>query len=200
MFVQLFCGDPADADGLRRQFDGWKLDLAPGATGWLGATAGVSAQGPFCAVVRFESEATARANSDRPEQGEWWKVTEARFSGPVTFVDSSDVAVVDGGGSDDAGFVQLMRARCSDRARLEALEDEAADLFRRWRPDFIGGLRIWEPDRTVTAVDYFTSAEEARAGESSEPPAGLAEKFAEWQSLLADTSWYDLTEPWLLGP
>lgn len=200
MFVQLIFGDLADVDGLRRQLETWERELAPGATGWLGATAGVSTQGPFCNVVRFDSEASARANSDRPEQGEWWKATESLFSGPVTFVDSSDVRTLDEGGSDDAGFVQLMRARCPDRTRFEQVEGEASDLFQQWRPDFIGSLRVWEPDGMVTAVDYFTSEEEARAGEASEPPPGLGEKFGEWQSLLSDVTWYDLSDPWLMSP
>jgi hypothetical protein len=200
VFVQLFFGEPADADGLARQWHAWTRDLAPGATGWLGSTGGVSQQGSFCGAARFESEASARANSDRPEQGEWWKATDAMFSGPVTFVDSSDVTVVHGGGSDDAGFVQLMRATCSDRARLEALEAEVEDLFQQWRPDFIGGLRVWEPGGTLTGVDYFTSVEEARAGEASAPPPGLAEKFGEWQGLLSEVSWYDITDPWCASP
>lgn len=200
MFVQLMFGEPADADVLRRRWEAWRLELAPGAPGWLGLTAGLSTQGPFCNVVRFESEEDARANADRPEQGDWWAETERAFAGPVTFVDSADVHLVDGGGSDAAGFVQIMRARCSDRERLEALEDEVGDLWREWRPDFIGGVRVWTPDSAVTAVDYFTSEEEARAGEASEPPADLVARFEEWQSLLSDTSWYDLPAPWLLSP
>lgn len=200
MFVQIMIGEAQDTGGLRQRLDTWVQELAPGATGWLGATAGVSTQGPFCTVVRFESEEAARANSERPEQDAWWKETEPMYSGPVTFLDSSDVTVFGGGGSDDAGFAQLMRARCSDRGRLEELEAEVEGDFRQWRPDFIGGLRVWEPDGTVTAVDYFTSEEEARRGEQSAPPEGLADKFAEWQAILHDPDWYDIPDPWLLSP
>lgn len=197
--MQLIFGTPseaADADGLRRQVERWARELVPGAPGWVGLVAGVARQGSFCSAVRFESEGDARTNSERPEQGDWCQATEGLLAGPATFVDSSDVAVIGDAGSVDAGFVQLMRARCADRERCEALEAELTPLFQEWRPDFLGGLRVWETDGTVTAVDSFTTEEEARAGEASEPPPGLGERFGEWQSLLADTQWYDIADPW----
>lgn len=200
MFVQLMIGDPADTDLLRNQMEAWMRDLAPGADGWLGATAGPSSQGPFVTVVRFESEEAARANSDRPEQGEWWKATEAGYDGPVTFVDSNDVQTFMGGGSDDAGFVQIMRSTVSDRARLEAMDAQMEDLVKQARPDVIGGLRIWEGGGRVTDVNYFTSEAEARQGEAAEPPPELAASFEEWQQLTGDVTWYDLTDPWLYSP
>lgn len=200
MFVQLILGNATDVDLIERQMGAWMRDLAPGAEGWLGATAGKSSQGPHCTVVRFESEEAARANSERPEQGEWWQATEAAYEGPVTFVDSSDVSTFGPGGSDDAGFVQLMRAQLSDRARLEAIEAEIESALRQWRPDIIGGLRVWEPDDTLTAVDYFTSEEEARRGEAQETPAELVEPFQEWQGLMSDVEWYDLGDPKTYSP
>ena len=45
MFVQVIEGQVADRDGLRRQMDAWEKDLRPGATGFLGSTAGVTDDG-----------------------------------------------------------------------------------------------------------------------------------------------------------
>src|SRR5713101_6644702 len=115
MFLQVITGHVNDANRLRRQLDRWMEALRPGASGWLGHTAGVIDDGTSIALVRFENEAAARANSDRPEQGEWWKATETCFDGPVTFLDSDDVELERGGGSDDAGFVQVMRGTVKDR-------------------------------------------------------------------------------------
>jgi len=199
MFVQIMTGKPADAVGLRRQWDEWMAHVAPGAIGWLGATGGVSSQGDAVIVARFESEEAARANSDRAEQGEWWAETEKYFEGPVEFYESADVTDFWGGGSDAAGFVQLMRATCSNRDRLEELEGESDALLREHRPDVLGGLRVWNAP-TVVAVDYFTSEAEARAGEQREMPDAMKAVWEEWGSLLSDMTWFDITEPWLAGP
>ena len=42
MFVQVIEGRVSDRDGLRRQMDKWESELRPGATGFLGSTAGVT--------------------------------------------------------------------------------------------------------------------------------------------------------------
>src|SRR5207237_10431022 len=101
-------GGVGDLEGLQAQLAAWTSDLQPGADGWLGTTAGVTADGTFIAVVRFESLEAAKANSDRPEQGAWWEKTAATFDGDVRFTDCPDVDIFGAGGSDDAGFVQIM--------------------------------------------------------------------------------------------
>ncbi len=68
MFVQVIQGQVSDSEQVRAAFDRWVRDLAPGAAGWLGSTAGVTEDGRFVALVRFASEEEARRNSDRPEQ------------------------------------------------------------------------------------------------------------------------------------
>ena len=75
MFVQVIEGRVADRDALRRQMDRWMSELRPGATGFLGSTAGVTDDGYAIAFARFESAAAAEANSERPEQGRWWAET-----------------------------------------------------------------------------------------------------------------------------
>ena len=80
---------------------------APGATGWLGTTSGVTEDGRAIAVVRFESEEDARRNSNRPEQDQWWSQTSKLFDGEATFRDSTDVTVDVQGDPDQAGFVQI---------------------------------------------------------------------------------------------
>ena len=110
MFVQVIEGKVSDKAGLRRQMDRWEAELRPGAAGFLGSTGGVTDDGVGFAVARFESADAARANSERPQQGEWWAETEKCYDGPVSFTDSEDVEEFLSGGSNDAGFVQVMKS------------------------------------------------------------------------------------------
>jgi hypothetical protein len=68
VFVQVIQGQVADAAKVRAALDRWVQELAPKASGWLGSTAGVTEDGRFVALARFESEEAARRNSQRPEQ------------------------------------------------------------------------------------------------------------------------------------
>ncbi|MDP9386428.1 MAG: hypothetical protein M3Q48_00490 [Actinomycetota bacterium] len=199
MFIQIVQGVAADEAAMRRQWDRWLADVAGGAIGWLGSTAGVAADGRFVAAARFESEEAAAANSARPEQGAWWQETSRHLERP-SFVDCREVDVVLTGGSDDAGFVQFMHAGVRDRARMRAIEEEAADRLAELRPDLLGALRAWHPDGPVTAIDYFTSEADARKGESQELPPDDAALFAEWMSLIEGPEFIDLPSPWLARP
>ncbi len=197
MFVQLIEGRVSDRAGLRRQMDRWMTELRPGAGGYVGSTAGVTDDGNGIVLARFESAAEAQANSERSEQGEWWAETERCFDGDVTFADSEDVETFLAGGSDDAGFVQVMKDRGVDRDRLRALDDTFAEHASSFRPDLIGGLRVWtEPDAYVE-FGYFTSEAEAREGEKKEPPPELAENMGDFQELMANVEYRDLRDPWL---
>lgn len=152
--------------------------------------------GSSVAVVRFESEEAARANSDRPEQGEWWAQTEGLFDGEATFRESSVVDLLLGGGSDDAGFVQVIQGT-ADRDRLLAEQDALEDQLRRVRPDVLGGTMIWHDDGSFTQVVYFTSEAEARKNEKAELPAEDQARFDELVGLLDMQRFVDLRQPWL---
>ena len=198
MFVQVIEGKVSDKAGLRRQLDRWQTELRPGATGYLGSTSGVTDDGVGFAIARFESAAAAKANSERPEQGAWWSETEKCFDGPVSFTDSEDVEEFLVGGSNDAGFVQVMKSPAApDRAVLKDMDDRFAKYASTWRPDLIGGVRIWTTPHSTVDVNYFTSEAEARANEKNEPPAELAELFAQFSDMMANTEFLDLRDPWL---
>ncbi len=194
MFVQIIEGQVSDADGLTRQQDRWNDELRPDAAGFVGVTFGITPDGRAVTLARFESEKAARANSERAEQGAWWAETEKCFDGPVEFSESTDITEWLGGGSNDAGFVQVMKSTGVDRAEIEAIDDEM-EKFASQRPDLIGGYRAWTgPDRCVE-VAYFTSEADARAGEQSEPPPELEELMARMQAAMGDVEFLDLPEP-----
>jgi hypothetical protein len=200
MFVQVIKGKAGDPEGLERQLDRWLSELKPGSVGWLGTTSGVTEDGTFLAIARFESEDKARENEKRPEQSEWWAETEKYFDGDVTFIDSSDVTLLHDGGSDDAGFVQIMQGRTTDRAKADQMNKEFAGKMKDFRPDLIGAIDIAFGDNQFLSANYFTSEAEAREGEKKQPPPEDAAKMGEFMELFKDIEYYDLKSPRLVSP
>jgi hypothetical protein len=197
VFIQVMEGRVGDREGLQAQLAAWMSDLQPGVEGWLGTTAGETADGRFIAVVRFESQDAAEANSGQPEQGAWWEKTAATFDGEVTFTNCPDVDTFGTGGSDDAGFVQIMIGR-GDRAAIKPLADELDAALRRMRPDVIGGTAAWPGDGTFVQTVYFTSEGEARANESGPPMSEQDRADAErLMSLMQVDRYIDLPDPML---
>jgi hypothetical protein len=202
VFVQVFQGQVSDASQVRDAAEDWMQRLAPGAEGWLGSTMGVTENGMLVAVARFESAEAARRNSGRAQQGEWWSGVEKLFPQGAVFHDCSQVELAGRGGSDEAGFVQVMQGRSADIARLRETMSRLERDYPDVRPDLIGYLTAVHDgeDGAFTNVLYFTSEEEARAGERAELPAGAAETLQEGMNLMQDVRYYDLREPWLYSP
>ena len=195
MFVQIIEGRTSDAKALMDHGEQWQQDVRPGAIGYLGITAGVTADGRSITIARFEDEAAARANSERPEQTAWWEGMAKLYDGEPTFSESSDVTEWMGGGSDDAGFVQVMKSTGVDRAKVEEM-DKVFESYTHLRPDLLGGLRIWTGADTCVDVAYFTSEAAARAGEKAEMPDEVQQLMGDFEGM-GETEYLDLTEPHL---
>ena len=193
MFVQFIEGTVSDAAGLRRQLERW-AEGSGDATGWLGTTAGLTDDGTALIAARFESADAARRNSERSEQSAWWSETEPLFEGGATFEDHEEVATFRAGGSDDAGFVQVIRGEVSDVAAARALFTE--EMPDDGRPDVIGGLVGLTDAGAYTTVVYFTSEAEAREGERGD------DDFAERLQAIQATPprFLDLRDPWFWSP
>ena len=199
MFIQVITGTTTDAGGLRRQADRWDQEVRPGAVGFLGSTSGVTDDGRVIVAARFESEAAARRNSGREEQGAWWAETEKYIHG-VTFRESSDITTMLGGGSDEAGFVQVMLGHVIDATKLAAIEartPEFEEVMRRFRPDVVGDVIARHPDGTYTDIVYFSSEAAARRGELQEMPADLQAMFGDLMAAIVIDEYLDLKDPWL---
>ena len=193
MFIQIIQGRCTRHDDLRAVLDRWPEELGPGADGWLGGTYGFTDDDLFVAVVRFEDEASARANSERPEQGQWAEQMMAHFDGPVEFHDCDDVTLLFDGGSDNAGFVQVIRGKVDDPSRLRALMSSHPTELKQMRPEILGATLAIEPDGTFTETVAFTDEASARSGEGQEPPADVR---AELEYAMQGATFYDLHQPW----
>jgi hypothetical protein len=193
MFIQVFQGACTRHDEVRDLLDSWRRDLSAGATGWLGGTFGFTDDDQLMGVVRFESREAAAANSARAEQGAWAERLMAFMDGPLEFHDCEDVTLMMGGGSDSAGFVQVIRGKVDDPSRLRAMMSADTDMLHEMRPEILGATLAIEPDGTFTETIAFTTEADARAGEKLEPPADVR---AELDYMMQGATFYDLHRPW----
>ncbi len=191
MFIQIMQGTCTRPDELRMQLDRWLAERSPQVQGWLGGTYGFTDDDMFVAVIRFDSKESAMANSDSREQSEWWSRTESLFEGPVEFHDCADVTLMMDGGSDKAGFVQIIRGKADDPELLRAMMGDT-ELLHKMRPDILGATLAIEEDGTFTETVAFTDEAAARSGEQVPMPDEVRDKL---ESAMHDVRYIDLREP-----
>ncbi len=192
MFIQVIQGRCSRQDELHALMDEWVQELSPTAPGWLGGTYGFTDDGMFVGVVRFESREAAMANSGRPEQDAWATRMRQLFDGPIEFHDCDDVTMFLDGGSDQAGFVQIIRGKVEDPDRLKAMLADTQQLHEM-RPDIIGGTLAIEPDGTFTETVAFTDEASAREAEQRETPPEIRQEL---DYAMQGATFYDLHHPW----
>lgn len=192
MFMQVLRGRAIDPDGVLRELDRWTEELSESAEGWLGCTAGVTDDERFIGSFRFESAELAQRNSDRPEQTAWWNVFSKHLDTP-RFWDCPLVEQYRAGGSDEAGFVQVVQTRV---LRPEEFRETVKSMAVSTREDVIGSIVGWQGSRFNEFV-YFTSEEEARKAERSEGQQTALEHI--WPRT-EDIDYFDLREPWFASP
>ncbi len=196
MFIQVIQGRCNDVDRIHQQMDRWHGTLEEGAIGFLGATYGLTDDGEFIGVVRFDSKESAMTNSDRAEQGAWWADTVGCFDDEPTFHDCDDVRMMLGGGSDEAGFVQVIQGHITDPEKFGMMMDEPMDMLSRERPEIIGGTMAVDADGFFTQTMSFTTEDAAREGEHREMPPEMAERMSDLGMAMSDVSFHDLHHPW----
>lgn len=200
MFIQIIEGSVGDPATFQAALDKWDRELAPGATGFLGSTSGVTDDGLAVVIARFESRADAQANSSRPEQDSWWAETAKLFTDTPIFRDSEDVVAATPGNPDTAGFVQVIHGAVSDPVKFREMAADSAE-FTSYRPDIVGSLGILHEGDEYSMVLWFTSETDARIGEKKEIPPELAEQFAEMDKLeVGLPTFLDLHTPRTSGP
>lgn len=195
MFIQVIQGRTTNPDGLAEELDRWRTELQPDAEGWLGSTSGTTDDGRFIAVVRFDSVEAARRNSDRPEQDAWWSRTSRNLA-DVVFHNGARVYTFKQGGSDDAGFVQVIQGHSDDMDRLAEIGRAEEGRMAEEAPHILGMTVVEHADRPgdFTQMVYFTSEEDARRFERENPPESDP-RMVEMFSLMTDLRYFDLRNP-----
>jgi len=201
VFVQVTQGKTSQAEALYEAMERWRSDLAAGAAGWLGTTAGVTDDGRAIAVYRFESEEAARRMSEQPEQEQWWTDAKQFFDAEPTVQFSSEVTLDLQGDPDEAGFVQFQQGRVSDPARVKELMAKHSGKRATMRPDVLGSVIVEHGDGAYTRVSYFTSEAEARRGEKKPVPPEVQSDLEEMGTLsIGEPEYFDLPRPMTLSP
>lgn|GEM_PF-199387 len=191
MFVQVVRAPAVDPTPLLEQVARLPAMLSTDPAGFLGLSAGISDDGDFVAVARFT----------QPGGGGWWAALEPWLAGPADVRASSDVELLLGGGSDQAGFVEVIEGRTSDRARFMELERQLEPRLAADRPDFLGSQIVWWTDGSWLEVAYFTSEDDVRAGDALPVAPEVEELTAAWEDVARPSAQSDLADPYLsTGP
>ena len=201
MFIQIIQGRATNPPGIRRDLGRWQRQLAADADGWLGTTTGITEDGWSITAVRFASEAQARHNRDRPEQREWWRDASQHLA-RIAVHDAPKVHTYRDGGSDQAGFVQVVQGHSDDLERMASLGRDQDKVLAGDAPHVLGMTVAEHADRPgdFTQIVYFTSEQDAQRFEPR-PPAEAEEPVAEARrSEITDLRSFDLRDPQLLSP
>lgn len=193
MFVQIIRGKTKDPEGVRAL---GKKGAAMNSIGLLGVTAGVTDDGRTFAAVRFESPEAAQQNSDLPETGEFAAELASLLDGPPEFFNCPDVQLMQGGGDDSAGFVQVMTYKTNDVPGIKALFN-SVEQYTAGRADFLGAVTAFADDgKTVFDINYFSSEAEAREGEKAEMPAEMQASMEKFGALIdGEIEYLDIVDP-----
>jgi hypothetical protein len=201
MFIQVIQGRATNPPGIRRDLGRWQRLLAADADGWLGTTTGITQDGWSITVVRFASEEQARHNSDRPEQREWWR-DAAQHLARIAVHDAPKVHTYRDGGSDEAGFVQVIQGHSDDLERMASLGGDQEEILARDAPHILGMTVAEHADRPgdFTQIVYFTSEQDARRFEQGPPAEDDEPVLEQLRSLMTDSRSFDLRDPQMLSP
>ena len=197
MFIQVIQGKTSRREEVRKETTFSSEHSAGPAEGWLGSTLGLTDDGDFFAVVRFESREAAMANSARPETDAFAKKMAELMDGEPSFFDSDQVETFLDGGSDDAKFVQIITGK-ADPGLWQKIGDGSE--LREIRPDIIGGTVAIQDDGSFVETVAFTDEQSARQGESEmhdEAPPEVSEAL---QQIMEGATFYDLREVWFNSP
>ncbi len=195
MFVQVVRGVIADPVATFARLDHWVEHLAPGAEGWLGTTAGVTADGELVSFVRFATAADARRSSDRVEQGQWWAGSVLLFTGDVVFDNYEDVEVLGDGGADGAGSVEVLLGRTRAGLPGSDLGSRLAALTADPALGAIGGLLGRHEDGQLAHAVWFCRSAPPRAEPVLDP-----QSLRERRALMSDVRVLRLEKLWFGSP
>lgn len=194
MFIQIVQGKVKDAELLRRELRRWRNELKGQAIGYLGTTAGTTADGSGIALFRFESAKDAVKNSMRPDQMKWWGAASKAFEGRTTTTNCKEVDLALGGGSNWAGFVQVIQGKAKNQNNMRKRMREMEAELRMVRPELLGAVCAWHgTGGEFTEAVYFTSAQAAREREAATATSELARQFE--ALMVGPPKFFDLLTP-----
>src|SRR5205085_7072097 len=109
-------------------------------------------------------------------------------------IDCTDVDTMFGGGSNDAGFVQVIQGKAKDQAAMRSEMGAMESGLREARPDILGITIAWHGDGGgLTQAVYFRSEAESRKAEKAMQNDEMRQRY---ESMFAvPPTFYDLRTP-----
>ena len=99
-----------------------------------------------------------------------------------------------GGGSDDAGFVQVIEGRAKDPAKMRSHLSEIESRLRDVRPDILGITIAWHADDPgFTQIVYFTAETATREAEKTTENDDTRREFVD--NFAEPPTFFDLPDP-----
>lgn len=197
MFVLTVEARTSRPAALRRHVLTWPSVVGRDAMGWLGNTAGVSADGELVLLLRFASQEAAWATSDLPGSAQWWQDCRRLLDTPPQITESTAVTGILQGGSDDAAAVRITRGSGS-RTRLRDSVRQLESLPAAERAPVVGGFVAWHDGGRFTEALYLASP----AGELDQRAASsaLRQILDAQDAAMREGRVVELVEPWLASP
>jgi hypothetical protein len=157
--------------------------------GWRRLTAGIGDAGELVLALRYDTEAAARRDQDRPELAAWQASAERHLTGPGRWYECPVVHTMKDGDAGEAGFVRVVQGRLADPVRLAAMRDEVERTLRARAPDGTG----------FTELTYLTSERETRAADR-QMPVEMAVQLGTVRSYVEALEEVELRRPLLASP
>jgi hypothetical protein len=150
-------------------------------------------------VLRFDTEAAARRDRERPELAAWQTSAERHLTGPGRWYDCPVVHTMKAGDNAEAGFVRVVQGRLADPVRLAAMRAEVERTLRDRAPHVLGVTVAEHADGTgFTELTYLTSEREARAADR-EMPVEMAVQLGTVRSYVEALEEVELRGPLVAG-
>ena len=194
MFVQMVHGKCSRRAEMRALVDSWCAGIAD-EQGWLGGTYGFTDDGRFVGIVRFTDATACVEAAQRPGAAAFWAAALELLDSDIAIHQSDDVTLMFDGGSDDAGFVQVLTGQLKDAARMRYLlaDQDMTAMLHASRPEIMGATLAISRDGTFTETVAFTDEARARQGESVRMPEQVQRTL---EDAVADVAYLDLRDPW----
>jgi hypothetical protein len=170
VFIRILRGQAVDGAATLAEIDRWRHELGARVLGWQRLTAGVGDGGELVLALRYDTEAAARRDRDRPELAAWQSAAERHLAGPGRWYDCPVVHTMKAGDAGQAGFLRVVQGRLADPVRLAAMRAEVERTLRDRAPHVLGVTVAEHADGIgFTELTYLTSERETRAADRQMP-------------------------------
>jgi hypothetical protein len=197
VFIRILRGQVVDGPATLTEVNRWREELGAGVLGWRRLTAGIGEDGELVLALRYDAEAAARQDQDRPELAAWQAAAERHLAEPGRWYDCPVVHTMKDGDTGDAGFVRVVQGRLADPVRLAAMRAEVERTLRDHAPHVLGVTVAEHADGTgFTELTYLTSERETRAADR-QMPVEMAVQLGTVRSYVEGLKEVELRQPLL---